>query len=181
MIINKIAQTNFKGYENLISHTIDQEEGGNFSFMAMKLNNNGEKDLDTWHTIQKNLFRIQKPSDYIIFHSLYDGEDSHYSALDRHLNLDQVKSREDERHMLSAFTLIASLTKRIVNTEFPPENSSLHLTMAELIKNLKNILQNETIAGSLAMEAAMKKVKHYKTAGLINNQISETMKRYFRL
>lgn len=181
MIINKITQTNFKGYENLISHTINQEDGGNFSFMAMKLNNNIENDLDTWHGIQKNLFRIQKPSDYIIFHSLYDGEESHYSALDRHLDLNHVTNKNDEMLMLKTFSLMASLTKRIINTEFPPENSSLHLTMVELIKNLKTILQNETIAGSLAMEAAMKKVKHYKTAGLVNNQITESMKRYFKL
>lgn len=171
----------FKGYSNIVSNTSSDNNGTTFSYMAMKLDNVDHPDLDTWKEIQTKLFRMDKPSDYIIFHALGNNENNVFSASDRALNIYEVKSSQDERLMLKAYTLIASLTKRISSKDFHPEDSKLYLTVTELLKNLLNICENQTIASVLATEASLKRVEHFKTADLINSKIQKSMLQYFKL
>ncbi len=180
MNINKISHTNFKGFENVLSHTIDEGSGNTFSFMAMKLNNEDKNDLEIWQTIQKELFNIKTPSEYFIFHSLNRGKQVIFSVDDRLLDLNQAKNRKDEGLMLRTFDLIASITKRIIYSAHLPENKFIYLTLAELKNNLENIMEDKFLAGKLATEAAMKRIKHYKTAELMNPQTTRYVENYFK-
>ncbi len=152
-----------------------------FTCMAMKLDDREKPDLTTWKDIQKNLFHIENPSDYIVFHSLSTDSSDVFSASDRLLNLNDVKNNQDEKLMIRAFDLIASLTKRIASKDFHPEDSNIYFVIAELLKNLVTIFQNEELATAITTEAAMKQVKNYKPAELINSQIHKYMMNYFKL
>lgn len=181
----KITHTNnspqFQGFSNVVSHTFAEGEGVALSYMAMKLDNSEKPDLDTWNDIQKNLFKMDKTNDYIIFHCMSRDNTDVFSLSDRYLNLHDTKNQQDEKLMLKAYSLIASITKRLELKDNPPEDSRLCLTVAELLKNLTQIIENKSIALTLTTQAAMKKVEHYKTAHLINSLIDKNMKNYFRL
>lgn len=179
MSINNTPQ--FKGFSNIVSNTVYEENGTTFSYMAMKLNDKEKPDLKIWRDIQENLFQMKNPSDYIIFHTFSSDSLDVFSASDRALHLKDIKSSQDERLMLRAFDLIASLTRRISSRDFHPEDSSLYSVIAELYKNLAINFENIAFAEALTTEAVMKKVKHYKTAELINSQISKHMMNYFKL
>lgn len=181
----KITQTNnslqFKGFSNVVSNTYTEGNGVALSYMAMKLDNNEKPDLDTWKDIQKNLFKMDKTTDYIIFHCISRDNTDVFSLSNRCLNLHDTKNQQDEKLMLRAYSLIASITKRFGRKVNPSEDSKLCLTVAELLKNLTQIIENKSIALTLTTQAAMKKVEHYKTAHLINSLIDKNMKNYFRL
>ena len=86
-IQNIYTNQNFKGYENVISYNTTDSHSNNFSYMAMKLNDEGEKDLTKWHEIQKALFPTKTPNDYFIFHSLAFGRDTEFSITDKTLDI----------------------------------------------------------------------------------------------
>lgn len=171
----------FKGFSNVVSNTFAEGDGISLSYMAMKLDNNEKPDLDTWKDIQRKLFKMDKTSDCIIFHCISRDNTDVFSLSDRSLNLHDALNPQDEKLMLKAYSLIASITKRLVLKDNPPEDAKLCLTVAELLKNLTQIIENKSIALTLTTQAAMKKVEHYKTANLINSLIDKNMKNYFRL
>ena len=173
--------TNFKGFENVISYNTTDMHRNNFSYMAMKLNDIGEKDLTKWHSVQKNLFPEQTPSDYFIFHSINTPQDTQFSIDGMILDIENTTSREKETSFLKTFDLIASITKRIIYSNYPPENNKLYLTLEELHKALSKVFENKDVVGYLCFCGATKDIKHYKTAELINSNISKKMAQYFRL
>lgn len=171
----------FKAFSNVVSNTINGDNGVTFSYMAMKLDDKEKPDLMIWKDIQKNLFRLKNPSDYIIFHTLSTDNTDIFSASDRALDLNDTKNSQDEKLMIRAIDLIASLTRRISLSDLHPEDSNVYWVIAELYKNLSTLFENVSIAETLTTEAAMKKVKHCQTANLINSKIAKSMKNYFKL
>ena len=178
-IINN-KQFNFKGYENLLSYTEGIERKNNISVMAMKLNNEGRRDLDTWHNIQKSLNETSNPSDYIIFHALNVGDKAIFSIDKKSLNLNNVKSRSEESLFLKIYELISSLTERIANTDFLTKNSHLDQTLVELNNNLKVVIADQNAVDMFCKCAVNRVVPSSKTASLINSQMTREMLRYFK-
>lgn len=182
MKVNNINKNlSFNGYKNVISYTTELNKGDYFSYMGMKLDNEGEKDLDAWQEIQKNLFKIKKPSDYIVFNMLTTRDSQNFGVNQYLLDTENVKDAESERFMLKGFDLLASLTRRINCTDFPTEDSEIYKTIIEVRNTLINLLTDRKIAEELSMFGVRKLVKHYKTADLINKNIKKKMIRYFNL
>lgn len=180
-IQNIYTNQNFKGYENVISYNTTDSHSNNFSYMAMKLNDEGEKDLTKWHEIQKALFPTKTPNDYFIFHSLAFGRDTEFSITDKTLDIYNTQSPQEEKVFLKTFDLMASLTKRIIYSNWTPENGKLYLTLVELQKSLSKIFDYKEVVDMLCSCGAMKDIKHHKTAEIINSNISKKMAQYFRL
>ena len=184
MNINKInTNLSFKGYENLISysHSVDSNNVG-LAYMAMKLNNeNGQKDLEIWHDIQRGLFNENNPSDYLILTKAYMGDIESDVLNNYSINLDKIKNKKEEIFIMRAYTLLASLTRRIIYTDHHPENAKIYLTLSELIKILNKQYKDSSKVFLLSNLGANKSVKHYKTAELVNQKIAKKMAAYLKL
>lgn len=185
MNISKIdTNISFRGYKNAVSYSIaDDYKIFGFSYLALLLNNDdGKNDLDTWHDIQRKLFITNEPpSDYLILNLTKIDTEDMFILNGNPLRLDDIKSPQEERAILKAYTLLASLTKRISNTLHHPEDGKLYLTLVELVKDLSKIFIKPSDVQDLAMLGATKKVKHYKTADFINERITQKMTKYFKL
>lgn len=180
MRINNINNTNFKGYENLVSNSVVDEQN-NFAYMSMRLNNDKVNDLDTWRDIQRNLLQRKDISDKL-FISNYNLEGNNLFSIDDFTLIPEMaKNRREESYILKAYDLMASLTRRIFNTDLHVENRDIYLSLVHAHKNLLNLISNEGVAYQLATGGALKVVKHHKTAELINSNIVKEMTRYLKL
>ncbi len=176
-IISNNSNPQFKGFQNVISYN-----NGNFAYMAMKLNDNdGSADLSKWQSIQKELLHKKNPSDYIVFHCLENGNSNYFSVDTIALDLEHAETAKNEKFMIKTYDLLASLTKRIINSYYTEENRNLYLTLKEAYTNLSTILQEQNIVEALVTAGATKRVEHYKTADFINKKIAKNMARYFKL
>ena len=185
MNVNKInTNTSFKGYENLISYSGSDElrTGFNFSYMGMLLNNeNGSNDLKTWHEIQTKLFKNEPKTDYLVLTCANIDDKSLFVLNNQPLSLEDIENKDEEDAILKAYTLLASLTRRIIYTDHHPENNKVYLTLVKIMENLSKVFNDKTHAMYLSTLGANEVVKHYKTAELINKSIAKKMATYFKL
>ena len=188
-ISNINHQQAFKGYKNIISHSMKVNEGNQIDFMAMQLDNEGEKDLDKWHDLQKRLYKgTSEPDDIIFFQSMkFMGKDL-VMLNDFLINMhDEFKgqnnnfTKESETNYIRLNSLIASLTRRICHTENHPEDKNLYKTLVNVINRLTLIVGNKNIAEQIGTQAARKTVKHRVVAQSINDAIGKNMAKYFKL
>ena len=180
---------NFKGYKNIVSTSMDGSPIYSYGFMAMKLNNeDGYRDLDVWKQIQKDLNPKAEPSDYIVFQNTgfpLDEVDL-FTVNEFLLDINNKNPKNPlinnkERLILKANTLVASLTKRIMNSNYSPEDSELSNTIVQAYNVLKNIFGDAKAYEWAMLQGAMKRVKHHVTAKLINEGIDRNMKRFLKL
>ena len=176
MNINKInTSLSFKGYENLVSYSI-VNENLHLAYMAMKLNDKeGSKDLEKFQEIQKSLFKDSPMTEYLVFTTFNEpGKEDHFFINDKRINLDKPQSKEE------LCTLLASLTKRISYVDHHPENREKHKTLEALLFNLYKILKKPDVVHNLEWLGACKTVKHYITAEYINGKIDKKMIAYLK-
>lgn len=182
MNINKInTSLSFKGYENLVSYSI-VDENLHLGYMAMKLNNEqGAKDLEKFQEIQKSLFKDSPMTEYLVFTTFNKpGKEDLFFINDKRINLDKPQSKEEEKVIVKLCTLLASLTKRISYVDHHPENREKHKTLEALLFNLYKILKKPDVVHSLEWLGACKAVKHYITAEYINDKIDKKMITYLK-
>ena len=178
MNISKIStNTNFKGYKNIISQTLS-EPNNSFSFMTMELDNlMGVNDLEKWHSIQKSLMYNREPSNYITFQNLkFMGKDF-FMVNDLLLNINEQKnlSPTKENVLVKLYLLIESLTKRIANTDYHPEDSKKYLSLVETIKHFTPMLGSQKTAEIYATKLATQKMHHNKTADFIHEKVAKEL------
>ena len=184
MNINKInTNISFSGYKNLVSTNIPFEDKTvSFAYMGMKLNNeDGYNDLDTWKEIQSNLFKDEPPSDYLVFSIASRDNFDVFQIKNKHYLMHDITNKSEEKALLKTYTLLASLIKRIIRTDNPPEDGKLYLTLCEVTKHLNCFFDNKKTVEAASFFGACKHVKHYITAEHINDKISQNMARYFKL
>lgn len=185
-IYNIQNQQNFKGYKNVLSHSFKTDDGFSLGFMAMKLDNEGGyRDLEAWQNIQRVLNPKAEPYDYILFQNAdifgKDGLMVNNFLLDINNEFSKKEiSKERESMMIKANSLVASLTKRIMNTENHPEDGLLYKTLVFAHEKLKPIYGEKGANEFLTYQAVMKRVKHNITAKLINDGISRNMAKFFK-
>ena len=181
MNINKItANTSFKGYKNIISHSMEAPNNS-FAFMTIELDNlMGSNDLEKWHTIQKKLMYNREPSNYVTFHNLEIMGKDFFQVGDLLLNINEQKSLSPAREdiLVKLYLLIESLTKRISNTDYHPEDSKKYLSLVETIKHFTPILGSQQKAEIYATQVAKEPVKHYKTAAFIHKKIAKELTKF---
>ncbi|MBQ7764032.1 hypothetical protein IJ384_01545 [bacterium] len=184
MRINNIQQnTNFKGYKNVISHTGISEKfpDSYHSYMVMELNNEGEKDLDTWHLIQKKLRPNKELSNHIYFtHTSILGHTM--TGVDEfNISLNENSKPKNEAVLIKANQLLASLTRRLSLNSEPISDGGLYKTLIKLVEQLATMTGSKTLAEKMAYQVTSQPVKHRVTAELINKGIANDMMKYFKL
>ena len=194
----------FKGYSNIVSAQKVNIGALETSYIAFKLDDNGEKDLSKLREIRK----LQKyPPDYknddIL--TLIHVTDKKYEELYFSENLmcwgEQLKVLKDEyvpQHFknvefkkieqahLKAYTLLASLTKRMAQDKFENEDVDIKRVIQTLYKNLQVIgskdfrIFDKEEAFELTSVGCLKISKFQSLAAKFNKKIASTMIAYFR-
>lgn len=195
MKINNCTTPNFTGYRNVIS---DDIRGTNFriAHLSMQLNDEGEKDLSKWKTIQKHFNKIDRPEFKDIISLLYveDSTETDYLFLsDKQLVFGQELAKkclkslgtskekdylEEEKVTLKAYTLLASLTRRLMQQSIPSEDFYNKGRVFERIYFSLSELMNQDAAASY-LDRSLSKT-HEKVAEFFNTGIQKTMKQFFK-
>jgi hypothetical protein len=196
---------NFKGYSNIVS--ADGIPTGNFriSYLAMKLDDEGEKDL----TKLKQIRKLQgypagiKNEDIITFTHFTNGkiEDIYFNekpmcwgeqlkiVQEEYIPkfISQDKYKELESAHLKAYTLLASLTKRLSFDKFENEDSDIGRVIQTLHKNLISMkkgnipLFDYKSAFNITGIGCLKQYKYQPLAEKFNKMIMSTMSNFFRV
>jgi len=181
MRINQIQQnyqnnTNFKGFKNIIG-----DKYSTISIMSMQLDNVGTKDLDAWKAIQKMLKKTGKTSDVLTFGVLKMNEKPDVFIENFGLITDNVKpSTQQDNLIIKAYGLIASLTKRIMNSNTFEKNAEFReVVMPQTVDNLEKILGNRALAYATVSNALYSETPRQEVASDINQCVDDVMKDYF--
>ncbi|MBO5738982.1 hypothetical protein J6R97_06550 [bacterium] len=181
MKINNISQTNFKGFNNIVSHSIEGNYDDKIAFMTMQLNNKGpHKDLRIWRYFQRELFE-QSPQDYIILSSVQKYRKSKVFIGGKIINVDELIAKKDKKFVKNFLIFLSSLTKRVNNSPVHKEDRNIYNTHALFLNHLNNVTKNENIVDKIFNSAATKKVKHNVTASILNRHINDLLVHNFRL
>lgn len=194
----------FKGYSNIISAYKVPIGGYTTSYLAMKLDDEGKKDLTKFKELRKGLgypeglanedvLMITHLTDgltediYIGEKGICTGEQLLYTRekfVPRFFN--QKKFKEIENIHLKIYTFLADLTKRLSYEKFENENSNVKEVIKTVYKNLQNINKvgflffDQREAFNLTSIGALKQDSFQKMARSLNRKIVETMTEFFR-
>ena len=194
----------FKGYSNIISAYKVPIGGYTTSYLAMKLDDEGKKDLTKFKELRKELgypeglanedvLMITHLTDgltediYIGEKGICTGEQLLYTRekfVPRFFN--QKKFKEIENIHLKIYTFLADLTKRLSYEKFENENSNVKEVIKTVYKNLQNINKvgflffDQREAFNLTSIGALKQDSFQKMARSLNRKIVETMTEFFR-
>lgn len=195
---------NFKGYSNVIS--VEKVPLGNIetSYLAFKLDDNGEKDLSKLREIRK----LQRyPENYknddiltLIYVTDYKTDEIYFSenrmCWGEQLNIVRdeyvpqfINSEEYERiesAHIKAYSLLASLTKRMKYDKFENEDSNIKRVIETIYRNLQLIggknyrIFGQKAAFELTSLGCLKQFKFQSLASKFNKKIAQTMIEFFK-
>lgn len=182
------SKQSFKGFKNVVSHSINQPPLYSYGFMGMKLSNeDGYNDLEVWKQIQKGLNPNAEPSEYIVFQNtnLVSDNVDMFIVDDFLLDINNKKANKPltkdlEGLILKSNTLVASLTKRIMNSYDVPEDKDYYKSVVHSFNTIKKIIGHDGANDLVLIQASLKRVKHNITAKLINDGISRNMAKFFK-
>jgi len=204
----KVSGINFKGFNNIIC--TDNTVAGNkrITYLSFQLNDEGINDLSSFKYLQTmhGYFGDKKPTDTVTFSYVTDIGNKWDSMYIYHKPLllgEELRKIEDKYipkfisednykkikavHM-RAYTLLASITKRLANKNLDFEDIGRMNVMKETFENLKNMtyikssekLFTEQEAFNLLETGCLKQFKFQEVASKFNKAIIATMEHYFK-
>ena len=192
MKINNINNTNFNGYKNVIHNDVSQDNI-RFTFLSMQLNDNGVKDLAELRKIQQ-LQNLDTNNDVLsLFYSKKSGSKEFFYFNGNPLflggelrNLWELCSDRDaykleEKAALKAYTLIASLTKRMMNSGLPgTDNSFPHVVKSTMESFMKIFTSSPAGVFNLIQGSILENKQLEKTAAVLNSIVDKNMKIFLK-
>lgn len=103
-----------------------------------------------------------------------------YRNIFKDSNLTTDEFKKNEKTIMKAYTLFASLTKRISNDNSLVKNENFKKVFLKTLDYLTNIVQSESDAMISLSDATLNKTPIQKVAGFLNSQISKNMMKYFK-
>ncbi len=195
-ISNNIINPAFRGYKNVITNDIEYPDGSRLAFITMQLNDEGDKDLTQLHEIRKFIPEQQADkSDVLTFmyskfrrqpeYFFFDGRSMYLG--DELLRLseecgDTYNYKREETAAMKAYTLMASLTKRMMNGKMPVRDSgmgnviqkmAMHLSEGDT-KKLSSVMN--FLSYSLQLENILK-----PTAAFFEDFVLQNMSKFFQM
>ena len=178
----KNIQPKFKGFSNVIHDVCPFKDfRPSFSFMSMRLDNINGKDLDIWHSIQKKITPNKKLSDVITFACFNDFNERYFLLNDTVLKLEPgMENTALGKVFLKAYTLLASLTKRIELRTPVVYDKNFNETLFKTVDNLLPIFENRVdFTKNFVAEAIKPDLSPVNSAKVMNESIQEELENYF--
>lgn len=187
---------NFTGYKNIISNEL-YGTSGSMGFITAQLNNEGKNDLQEYQTLKKMMgcnesalkndviTMIQthkynyKPLMLIDAQPLLNGEDLNRLSemVPNEIPLKEYKTLENIT--LKAYTLMASLTKRMMADNFKEQDAGFKESIKQYMKIMTVFTQSDDAAFDLLDYTLRKNELCKKAAERINSAIVRAMRPFF--
>lgn len=182
MEIKNINSVNFNGYKNVLSNTVIRPKGAaKMTFLSMQLDNIGKNDLEIWQRLQKHITNRDFTTDIITFNLIEQGGKNTLAVSDALIRTENIEPRsEEEKLMIDAYTLAASLTDRI-KQDFRINYDENYRAMAyETRADLTDFFSGFGVAElNRAVFGAYYQDNQQSNATYINDKITEIMLEYF--
>lgn len=186
---------NFKGYKNFLGCDIQLPAiNSSLTSINLQLDNNGTRDLDAYRELRRLMGYEGDTLNNDVIHCMYSeipsgkfffvNGKSLYDANELK-NLSRYSERNDfikeEKAHLKAYTLLASLTRRIMNNELIPSDGEMYKVIENSFNMFKEMFGNDPKMGSgLVHICTLKQQKPDKIAIKINHVIDKAMRNYFK-
>ena len=193
MQVNKINNNiNFNGYKNIISDDL-QASAGRLIYFSAQLNNEGEKDLDNYRRLIDSNTIFYRSSDNDVINCLYisSGDKDRISmnmrplawgeelqALSKELVPDVYK--KEESAFLKAYTLIASLTRRMMNNNLCMKDRQIVDVFKQTVDTFVKIGSENKTAFDFVENSMLENKPFDKLAFFINRRIQQSMNVLFK-
>lgn len=185
----------FKGYNNIITNNIKfDNQGSRLAFISMQLNDEGAKDLTEFRAINEMSFTDTKNDvltmmysklgpmpDRLFFNekSLYLGDE--LSKLQEECG-DTYNYKREENASMKAYTLMASLTKRMMNDATFKVDEGFSKVYRELLMFFSESLSKNPMQVNDMLQQCVYFGEPLKnTASFFNDFININMKKFFKL
>ena len=184
----------FKGYNNIITNNIKfDNQGSRLAFISMQLNDEGAKDLTEFRTINE-MSLIKNDSDVLTMmysklgpmpERLFFNDKSLYlgnELADLHEECgDTYNYKREEKASLKAYTLMASLTKRMMKDATFKVDESFSKVYSELLMFFSESLARNPMQVNEMLQQCVNFGEPLKnTASFFNNFINMNMKKFFK-
>lgn len=197
MKISNISIPIFKGYKNVLANDLN-EQGFRLSYLAMQLDDDGEKDLSAWKDIQKlcskkhscinddviSVIYTKTPRDHDFLFlgekALPFGEELAYSRDMFTGTPFESEYRKDEQITLKSYTLLASLTRRLMHNAMADLDSKYNNVALTFHYTLSNLLNGKDAKAQEIIAYGIKNAKSDWVAEFFNRGIQNTMKQFFK-
>ena len=198
MLTNNVS---FKGYKNVYcAFDVPIKDSKNVTYISMQLNDEGVSDLSEYRKLKKMQGDIlnQKYGDvltltYIVDnkekkdHLYFDNKEMYWGdelklLQDKYVPklMTNEKYKQEEALHMKAYTLLATLTKRLSKEAFNNEDGERVKVFEKMYNTLYGIIKNQQDAYNLTEIGCLKKVKFQDVALGFNNGITKTMAHFFR-
>ena len=185
----------FNGYSNIIASSLKGSEDTSIDFIAMKLDDNGEKDLTRFRQIKKIM---DLPADEIekdvftyvnCIHNRI-GEVGIFSKMILNCGEGLLIAKKElspkeyndlEQFTLKAYTFVSNLTKRIIEDRNPHNiiDANCQSVYQEALSRIDQLFMNRDEAINFIKECSTKKQNIDFTSETINTKISKSLKCIF--
>ena len=149
----------------------------------MQFDNVGRKDLDLWHSIQKNFLHRKILKDTITFGIFNFEGKPEFMLTDFLLRIPQdAKSTPLESIILQAYSLIAHLTDDIKNKMPVVYDKNFSQTLLDAREDLCPIFNNDVdFVNEVILDGIRPNTEHITPAEIINGEIQHAMNDYFEI
>lgn len=186
---------NFKGYKNFLGCDIPlPEKNSSFTSINLQLNNEGARDLDAYRELRRLMGYKGEELNNDVIHCVYSElpagkfffvngkslyNDEGLKELSRQCEAkDFIK---EEKAHIKAYTLLASLTRRIINNGLVHRDSGMYKVIENSFNVFKEMFGNDPKIGSdFVQVCALTEQKPDKIAIKINRVIDKAMRNYFK-
>ncbi len=197
MKVYNYSNQNFKGYKNFLANDASIGNGYRFSFITMQLDNNGYDDLNRWQQLQNYYPSLKKTNDIVtLVYSktpkrpplfvlentiLATGDElalSRAACLGTSVEEEYLKT---EKFTLKAYTLLADITKRIMNDSLLDRDAGIMNVIRNLQTTFTCLMGNDQKAAfEIINLSALKNMEPQKVAKVLNDKIAHTMTIFFK-
>lgn len=191
-IENNVNKINFLGYKNAVHNNI-KANGLHLMFLSVQLNDDGVKDLSEFRKFQQQeglsgdndilnvlYSKINGRQEYLFF----DNKAMYFGPELRDLwekNRNSEAYKKEEKAILKAYTLLASLTKRMMQNGLCTKDASFTSVLKSAMNSYMQIFsQNPSSVFTLIQESVLENKSLEKTAEAFNKLVDRNMKIFLR-
>ena len=185
---------NFRGYKNFIGCDYSvQNDSVHFISMNLQLDNKGTPDLDNFKQIQELMGHGEKSLEKDVVQCVYTkiGNDECLFFNDEPLyegdelkKLSKKLPKQDfakiEKAHLKAYSLFASITRRIMQNDLINRDKYISSTISQCLDSFKKFLKEPKEAFELLNSCMLKPPKPGLVARKINYGVDKAMRNYFK-
>lgn len=178
-----VGKVSFTGYKNVMSMRMEHEKD-NITMMAMQLDNVGERDLDNWIKIQKQLYPNRTPKDtFTMMHSA--DANGTFTMTVNGRTFATGKNRhfitpKEEAPMLDMYGMMMRINERIMNGEKWQVDSGLSNRVVPNCINMFNKLElNPRVSMALIDSGVAGARRAPEIAAKMNDSINDLVDGYF--